>query len=231
MRALFHLAYHVHNLDAARAFYGDVMGCREGRSTATWVDFDFFGHQISLHLGEPFQTTNTGHVGAHLVPMPHLGVVLLMDDWRVLADRLRAHQTEFVLSRRSDLPAKPANKPPCSCATPAATPSKSKASPAGTRCTRPKATARSPEMQKALARGPFAGGGLAAGAAIAHGLAVTLAGVLLAAGGNATLQADALTAAACGQALAGQGCGTGGSFAISFSKDFVAHVAILLAEV
>ena len=97
MRALFHLAYHVHNLDAARAFYGEVLGCREGRSTATWVDFDFFGHQISLHLGEPFQTTNTGHVGAHLVPMPHLGVVLLMDDWRVLADRLRAHQTEFVL--------------------------------------------------------------------------------------------------------------------------------------
>ena len=97
MRALFHLAYHVHDLDAARAFYGDVLGCQEGRSTATWVDFDFFGHQISLHLGEPFHTTNTGHVGAHLVPMPHLGVVLLMDDWRALAQRLQDHQQTFVL--------------------------------------------------------------------------------------------------------------------------------------
>ena len=57
MRALFHLAYHVHDLDAARAFYGGVLGCREGRSTETWVDFDFFGHQISLHRGEPFATT------------------------------------------------------------------------------------------------------------------------------------------------------------------------------
>ncbi|WP_293662138.1 VOC family protein [Rhodoferax sp. OV413] len=97
MRALFHLAYHVHDLDAARAFYGGVLGCQEGRSTATWVDFDFFGHQISLHLGEPFHTTNTGHVGAHLVPMPHLGVVLLMDDWRALAQRLQDHQQTFVL--------------------------------------------------------------------------------------------------------------------------------------
>ena len=97
MRALFHLAYHVHDLDAARAFYGGVLGCQEGRSTATWVDFDFFGHQISLHLGEPFHTTNTGHVGAHLVPMPHLGVVLLMEDWRALAQRLQDHQQTFVL--------------------------------------------------------------------------------------------------------------------------------------
>ena len=72
MRALFHLAYHVHDLDAARAFYGGVLGCREGRSTASWVDFDFFGHQISLHLGAPFATTDTGRVGDHLVPMPHL---------------------------------------------------------------------------------------------------------------------------------------------------------------
>jgi extradiol dioxygenase family protein len=97
MRALFHLAYHVHDLDAARAFYGDLLGCQEGRSTATWVDFDFFGHQISLHLGVPFHTTNTGHVGAHLVPMPHLGVVLLMGDWRALAQRLQDHQQAFVL--------------------------------------------------------------------------------------------------------------------------------------
>jgi uncharacterized protein len=97
MRSLFHLAYHVHDLDAARRFYGGVLGCREGRSTDTWVDFDFFGHQISLHLGEPFATTNTGHVGKHLVPMPHLGVVLELPEWQALAERLRAAGTSFVL--------------------------------------------------------------------------------------------------------------------------------------
>lgn len=63
MRSLFHLAYHVRNLESARHFYGTVLGCKEGRSTDTWVDFDFFGHQISLHLGEPFKTTNTGKGG------------------------------------------------------------------------------------------------------------------------------------------------------------------------
>ena len=97
MRSLFHLAFHVTDLDAARRFYGGVLGCREGRSTDTWVDFDFFGHQLSLHLGEPFATTNTGRVGAHLVPMPHLGVVLELPDWQALAQRLQAAGTSFVL--------------------------------------------------------------------------------------------------------------------------------------
>lgn len=97
MKSLFHLAYHVNDLDAARAFYGGVLGCREGRSTATWVDFDFFGHQISLHLGEPFPTTDTGRVGEHLVPMPHLGLVLELPDWQALAQRLRTAGTRFVL--------------------------------------------------------------------------------------------------------------------------------------
>lgn len=97
MRALFHLAYHVRDLGEARRFYGTVLGCQEGRSTDTWVDFDFFSHQISLHLGEPFLTTNTGKVGAHLVPMPHLGVILLMPDWNALAERLKQHGVAFVL--------------------------------------------------------------------------------------------------------------------------------------
>jgi uncharacterized protein len=97
MRALFHLAYHVHDLDAARDFYRGVLGCREGRSTESWVDFDFFGHQISLHLGQPFATTNTGQVGDHLVPMPHLGLVLQADDWHALAQRLREAQVAFVI--------------------------------------------------------------------------------------------------------------------------------------
>ena len=90
MQSVFHLAYHVTDLDAARRFYGDTLGCREGRSTDTWVDFDFFGHQISLHLGQPFAVSNTGQVGQHMVPMPHLGIILLKPDWLALAERLKA---------------------------------------------------------------------------------------------------------------------------------------------
>ena len=97
MQSLFHLAYHVRDLDDARRFYGDLLGCKEGRSTETWVDFDFFGHQISLHLGEPFVTTNTGKVGDHMVPMPHLGVVLPMDAWKTLASRLEGSDVQFVM--------------------------------------------------------------------------------------------------------------------------------------
>ena len=88
MKSLFHLALHVTDLEATRSFYRDVLGCTEGRSTDTWVDFDFFGHQLSLHLGEPFKTTRTGKVGDHMVMMPHMGAVLQLDDWLELADRL-----------------------------------------------------------------------------------------------------------------------------------------------
>lgn len=97
MQSIFHLAFNVTSLAEARRFYGLVLGCREGRSTDTWVDFDFYGHQISLHLGEPFQTQRTGHVGDHLVPMPHFGLILQKDDWQDMADRLRAANVQFVL--------------------------------------------------------------------------------------------------------------------------------------
>ena len=108
----FHLAYNVRDLDETRAFYGGVLGCREGRSTRTWVDFSFFGHQISLHLGEPFATAATGRVGDHMVPMPHLGVVLAMDEWRELADRLEAAGREgaaidFVIEPTLRFPGEP----------------------------------------------------------------------------------------------------------------------------
>ena len=98
MKSLFHLAFNVTDLDEARRFYGSVLGCAEGRSTPTWVDFDFFGHQLSLHLGEAFKTERTGHVGDQLVPMPHFGVVLALPDWQALAARLRAAKTAFVLA-------------------------------------------------------------------------------------------------------------------------------------
>ena len=96
-RSLFHFAFNVTDLDAARRFYGGVLGCTEGRSTDTWVDFDFFGHQISLHLGQPFPTANTGHVGDKLVPMPHFGLILEQPAWQAMADRLTAAGTDFVL--------------------------------------------------------------------------------------------------------------------------------------
>ena len=97
MQSLFHLAFNVTDLDAARRFYAGLLGCTEGRSTATWVDFDFYGHQLSLHLGEPFKTTNTGRVGEQLVPMPHFGLVLALPDWQAMAQRLRDANTRFVL--------------------------------------------------------------------------------------------------------------------------------------
>lgn len=97
MASLFHLAYHVTNLDEAREFYGNILGCTEGRSTETWVDFSLFGHQISLHLGKPFETTNTGKVGDHMVPMPHLGVILPLDEWKKLSDKLEAANVDFVI--------------------------------------------------------------------------------------------------------------------------------------
>ncbi len=95
--SIFHLAYHVDDLEAAREFYATVLGCTPGRSTETWIDFDFFGHQISLHLGEPFPTAKTGRVGEHLVPMPHLGVILEQDAWERLAERLHEAGVEFVI--------------------------------------------------------------------------------------------------------------------------------------
>ena len=105
--SIFHLAYHVTDLDKARDFYGGVLGCEEGRSTDTWVDFDFFGHQISLHLGTPFATTNTGKVGDHMVPMPHLGVILPMADWQMLADRLVEEGLTFELEPFVRFPGEP----------------------------------------------------------------------------------------------------------------------------
>lgn len=85
MKSLFHLAFNVMDLNEARRFYRGVLGCTEGRSTSTWVDFDFFSHQISLHLGRPFKTELTGQVGDTVAPMPRFGRVLALPDWQVLA--------------------------------------------------------------------------------------------------------------------------------------------------
>ena len=97
VNSCFHLAFHVRDLNLARDFYGRVLGCTEGRSTNTWVDLDLFGHQLSLHLGEPFATTLTGRVGDHMVPMPHFGLVLALPDWQAMANRLQGAGVAFVL--------------------------------------------------------------------------------------------------------------------------------------
>lgn len=91
----FHLAFPVHDLAAARAFYGGVLGCREGRSSDQWIDFDFHGHQIVAHLAEGAGDAAANPVDGHEVPVPHFGVVLTMADWRVLADRVRAAGVAF----------------------------------------------------------------------------------------------------------------------------------------
>ncbi len=91
----FHLAFPVHDLAAARAFYGGVLGCREGRSSDQWIDFDFHGHQIVAHLAEGAGDAAANPVDGHTVPVPHFGVVLTMTDWRALADRVRAAGVAF----------------------------------------------------------------------------------------------------------------------------------------
>ncbi len=95
--SIFHLAYNVTDLAETRAFYGGLLGCAEGRSTDTWVDYNFFGHQLSLHLGTPFETRATGKVGDHMVLMPHLGVVLGMEEWQALADHLTDAGIKFTI--------------------------------------------------------------------------------------------------------------------------------------
>lgn len=95
--ALFHPAFNVNDLEDTRAFYGTFLGCAEGRSTDTWIDFDFFGHQLSCHLGTPFASAPTGKVGDHEVPMPHFGAALKTDEWQALADKLTAEGVDFIL--------------------------------------------------------------------------------------------------------------------------------------
>ena len=94
----FHLAFPVHDLDAARAFYGELIGCPEGRSSDEWVDFDLYGHQIVAHLapGE-LREAATNAVDGDQVPVRHFGVVLPMDEWRALAERLREAGVRFVI--------------------------------------------------------------------------------------------------------------------------------------
>lgn len=95
----FHLAFPVKDLESSRAFYRDLLGCEEGRSSETWIDFNLFGHQIVAHQIDCVKDSESesNPVDGHDVPVPHFGVVLEWEDWQALSDRLRANGTEFVI--------------------------------------------------------------------------------------------------------------------------------------
>ena len=94
----FHLAFPVHDLGAARAFYGGLLGCPEGRSSEDWIDFDFFGHQIVAHLDPGMKPKrHSNPVDGHDVPVPHFGAVLDLAQWEAMAERLKAAGADFVI--------------------------------------------------------------------------------------------------------------------------------------
>ena len=95
----FHLAFPVSDLSTARTFYGEVLGCPEGRSSDSWIDFDLFGHQIVAHLDRTKKEKEVIHnpVDGHNVPVPHFGVVLEWDDFHALAERVKKARIQFVI--------------------------------------------------------------------------------------------------------------------------------------
>ena len=95
---LFHLAFPVRDIAEARAFYGGLLGCAEGRSSEAWVDFDFYGHQVVAHLApDECGLAATGEVDGDAVPVRHFGAILAMDAWQALAAKLRGADTRFII--------------------------------------------------------------------------------------------------------------------------------------
>ena len=98
----FHLAIPVHDLEIAREFYGDILGCSTGRESENWIDFNFFGHQLVTHLDKNmniFDSTNT--VDGNRVPVPHFGIILKKKDWDTLAKKLSAANVDFIVEPRT----------------------------------------------------------------------------------------------------------------------------------
>mgnify|MGYP002635955625 CR=1 FL=1 len=96
-RPRFHLAFPVDDLEAARVFYGEVLGCREGRSSDSWIDFDLYGHQIVAHYVGNRSKSVHNPVDGDQVPVPHFGLLLRPADWQTLADRMKAANVKFVI--------------------------------------------------------------------------------------------------------------------------------------
>ncbi|HEU4334701.1 MAG TPA: VOC family protein [Candidatus Eisenbacteria bacterium] len=98
----FHYSFHVRDLESTRRFYGGLLGCREGRRTPDWVDFDFFGNQISCHVTGPvIETHDTGRVDGVAVPMPHFGAVLEWAQFHQAAERLQDAGMPFIIEPRT----------------------------------------------------------------------------------------------------------------------------------
>lgn len=97
-RPPFHLAFAVDDLEAARGFYAGVLGCPIGREDARWIDFDFFGHQITAHLAAREGATPTNEVDGEAVPASHFGAILPWDEWEALAERLRGAGVRFLIA-------------------------------------------------------------------------------------------------------------------------------------
>jgi len=96
----FHYSFLVRDLAETRRFYVGVLGCIEGRSAATWIDFDFHGNQLSCHLGTPVATANVGRVDDIVVPMPHFGVIVTHAEYEAIAARVAAAGVPFIVSPR-----------------------------------------------------------------------------------------------------------------------------------
>lgn len=98
MANLFHLAFPVRDLEEARTFYGTILNCEEGRSSERWIDFNLYGHQIVAHLAPENEFKKTSNpVDSHDVPVPHFGIILEMNEWNELGERLKANGIDFVI--------------------------------------------------------------------------------------------------------------------------------------
>jgi extradiol dioxygenase family protein len=102
MKNLFHLAFPVRDLEESRKFYGEILECREGRCSENWIDFELFGHQIVVHLAPEAAGVRHGSaVGADHVPVPHFGVILPMDEFQKLAEKLKSKGAQFVIAPKT----------------------------------------------------------------------------------------------------------------------------------
>lgn len=100
MRPRFHLAFPVHDLEAARGFYAGLLGCAVGRESSRWIDFDFQGHQITAHLADDALPAAANRVDGDRVPARHFGLILEREAWEALAEQLRAAEVKFLIEPR-----------------------------------------------------------------------------------------------------------------------------------
>jgi extradiol dioxygenase family protein len=109
----FHLAFPVRDLAEARRFYGELLGCAEGRSSEEWVDFDFYGHQIVAHLSAPESKNATNPVDGENVPVRHFGVILTLGEWETLTQKLRAARVSFIIEPQIRFKGQPGEQATC----------------------------------------------------------------------------------------------------------------------